>query len=133
MNSNYCLPGLALLIFLGWACRPNAVSTAESLTPAQAADWLKQNPQGQLIDVRTPEEYAPEHIKGAKLIPVQELESRLPEIKKDKPVLLYCHSGRRSTQAFQLLKDKGFTNLFQIAGGITAWKEQGQPVEKSAK
>lgn len=133
MNSYYWPFGLALLLFLGWACRPSAISTAESLTPAQAADWLKQNPQGQLIDVRSPEEYAPEHIKGARLIPVQELESRLPEIKKDKPILLYCHSGRRSTQALQMLKDHGFTNLFQVAGGIMAWKDQGQPVESSPK
>lgn len=134
MNSYYWSLGLAFLVLVAWACRPSAsVSSAENLSPAQAAEWIKQNPQGQLVDVRTPGEYAPEHIKGAKLIPVQELENRLPEIQKDKPILLYCLKGARSSQALQVLKDHGFTNLFQVAGGITAWKAQGLPVEKSGK
>jgi len=116
----------ALLI---WGCRTSSSLPGQGLDPISARDWLLQNPKTQLIDVRTPEEYRPEHLKGAKLIPLQELEGRLEEIKKDKPILLYCHSGRRSLQALNLLKSKGYQDLRQIQGGITAWKAKELPVE----
>jgi len=83
-----------------------------------------------LLDVRTPEEYAEGHIKGAKLIPVQVLAERLNEVPKDKQVYVYCHSGGRSSRASKLLAENGFTNIENVVGGIVAWKELGYPVEK---
>jgi hydroxyacylglutathione hydrolase len=52
-----------------------------------------------LLDVRTAEEYAEGHIRGAKLIPVQELEQRISEVPKDRQVYVYCRSGGRSSRA----------------------------------
>jgi len=83
-----------------------------------------------LLDVRTPEEYAEGHIKGATLIPLQELESRMAEVPKDKRVYVYCHSGRRSAAAASMLAKAGFTNIENVQGGITAWQEAGYPVVK---
>ncbi len=81
-----------------------------------------------LLDVRTPEEYAAGHIKGAKLIPVQQLAAHLDEVPKDRQVYVYCHSGRRSARAAKLLAAHGFTRVENMLGGIVAWKEAGYPV-----
>jgi rhodanese-related sulfurtransferase len=91
---------------------------------------LKGHPGAQLVDVRTAEEYAQGHLAGSKLVPVQELEGRLGELDKGRPTLLYCRSGRRSQQAFDILKGAGFRDLHNIPGGIEAWKAAGLPWEK---
>jgi len=82
------------------------------------------------IDVRTPEEYGEAHIDGAKLIPLQDLEQHLADVPKDKQVYLYCRSGKRSVVASTILAKAGFTNIENIEGGITAWKDAGYPVMK---
>jgi len=83
-----------------------------------------------LLDVRTPEEYAAGHIRGAKLIPIQVLAEHLNEVPHDKQVYVYCHSGGRSSRAAKLLADHGYTNIENIKEGIIGWKEAGYPVEK---
>jgi len=83
-----------------------------------------------MLDVRTPKEYAEGHIKGALFIPVQELETRLSEVPKDKQVYVYCYSGVRSARASTILAKHGFTNIENVMGGIQAWKGAGYPVEK---
>lgn len=125
--------GPLLWFILILSCGGKSQNSTQILDPLQAREWIRMNPSGQLVDVRTPEEYAQGHIAGSKLLPIQELESRQGEIRKDKPVLLYCHSGRWSQTAFDLLRRKGFQNLYQIGGGMTAWKEKGLPVELGLK
>lgn len=75
-----------------------------------------------VLDVRTPEEYSEGHIAGAVLIPYDEIEDRaedeLPE--KDKLILVYCRSGRRSSIAAQALAELGYTNVKEF-GGIEDW------------
>ncbi len=82
-----------------------------------------------LLDVRTPDEYAAGHIKGAVLIPVQELAQRVSEVPKDKQVYVYCHSGGRSARAAGILVNAGYTRIENVVGGIVAWKDAGYPVE----
>lgn len=82
------------------------------------------------LDVRTPEEYASGHIRGAKLVPLQELEKRVAEVPRDRQVYVYCHSGRRSAKAASLLAAKGYTNIENVSGGMVAWQNAGYPVEK---
>lgn len=72
-----------------------------------------------LIDVRTPEEYAAKHVDGAKNIPVDEIDTRLSEIPKDKPVVVYCHSGARSATAAKVLRGAGY-DVVDI-GGMKNW------------
>ncbi len=84
----------------------------------------------QILDVRTQEEYAEGHIAGSVLIPVSELEKRLEELEKDLPVIVYCRSGNRSTQASVILKNEGFKEIYNVLGGITDWSAKGYPVEK---
>jgi len=82
------------------------------------------------IDVRTPGEFAAGHIKGAKLIPLAELEQRISEIPKDKQVYLYCRTDQRSAVAAGMLAKQGFSNIENVLGGITNWQQAGYPVVK---
>ncbi|ASN07353.1 rhodanese-like domain-containing protein [Virgibacillus necropolis] len=77
--------------------------------------------KAQLIDVREPQEFKKGHILGARNIPVTQMKQRLVEIRKDKPVYLYCQSGSRSARAAQLLHKKGYLDLNQLKGGFKRW------------
>jgi rhodanese-related sulfurtransferase/rubrerythrin len=77
-----------------------------------------------LLDVRQPSEYEAEHLPGAKLIPLPELGSRLPELSPDKPTVVYCAIGGRSRVAAQVLAAKGFKEVLNLSGGIKAWNSQ---------
>ena len=79
-----------------------------------------------LIDVRTPAEYKEGHIPSALLIPYDEIEKHTAEIPKEKIIILYCHSGRRSGIALSKLKDLGYEKLINF-GGIPNWT---YPLEK---
>jgi len=76
-----------------------------------------------LLDVRDPEEYQRARIEGSLLIPLAELEQRLPEIAawKDRRVVVHCHHGPRSERAARLLVDHGFQRVESLTGGIEAW------------
>ncbi len=75
-----------------------------------------------LIDVRQPKEYESEHIPGAKLIPLPDLNKRMSEIDSDKVTLVYCAVGGRSRAAAQMLAGAGFKKVINLAGGIKAWQ-----------
>ncbi|MEK6397592.1 MAG: rhodanese-like domain-containing protein, partial [Terriglobus sp.] len=81
-----------------------------------------------ILDVREPHEAQIVSI-GARMIPVGELESRVGEIAeyKDKEVLVHCKSGARSQKASLILKNAGFTNVKNVAGGILAWADRIDP------
>ncbi len=108
----------------------SATAADGAVTPTEAAAMIKQKKDLQLIDVRTEAEYADGHLAGAKLVPVQEIEQRLAEIDKKKPVLLYCRSGHRSGNALKLLQDHGYAQAKHLEGGIKAWQAAGMPITK---
>ncbi len=85
-----------------------------------------------VIDVRDAAEYAKGHILGARSMPLAELERRVGELAKFKsrPVILTCESGNRSTNAVGILRNNGFANVHNLAGGLAAWQQAGLPVEK---
>ncbi len=74
-----------------------------------------------LIDVRTKEEYEEGHIPGALLIPYDEIGPKKPDYPKDKLVIVYCRSGRRSAIAAEALEDLGFKEVVDF-GGVGNWK-----------
>ena len=86
-----------------------------------------------LIDVREPVEHAEEHIDGATLIPLGQIESRASEIDRNQPLVITCRSGKRGADAVKKLQAMGFTNARNLEGGVLAWKAAGYPVGKSAK
>ncbi|WP_220184961.1 MULTISPECIES: rhodanese-like domain-containing protein [Thermoactinomyces] len=76
-----------------------------------------------LVDVRTSEEYEEGHIPGAIHIPHDEMEERFAELNphKDEKILLICRSGRRSVIAAHVLHSKGFSQLYNLKGGMLEW------------
>jgi rhodanese-related sulfurtransferase len=103
----------------------------ESITPQQAYTLLQNDTNTTLLDVRTPEEFSQEHIEGATLIPLQSLNENLSQLQsvKEKKIIVYCHSGNRSTAASRILVKNGFVPL-NVMGGITAWKSSGLSIVK---
>lgn len=86
----------------------------------------------QILDVRTPVEYAGGHIEGALLADwnnEKEFERRVAFIDKQKPVYVYCLAGGRSALAAEKLRTAGYEKVFELDGGIKAWKAAGKPVE----
>ncbi|MCC6993968.1 MAG: rhodanese-like domain-containing protein [Deltaproteobacteria bacterium] len=116
---------------VGVSCKdksaPQAKGTAQAAsgqaparTPGEEAHRLVEA-GATLLDVRLPEEYQESHIKGAINIPVHELERRMSELgAKDKPIVVYCHSGGRSAQATALLEQASFAKVFDL-GPMDAW------------
>jgi len=102
------------------ACSLDQIKT---ITPAEAGDILDSDTEGKvvLLDVRQPEEYEADHIPGAKLIPLGELEDRHGELDKEGRVVTYCRSGKRSLGAAVLLCGLGFQEVYNIGGGILYW------------
>jgi len=83
--------------------------------------WIEGYRKAQLIDVREPQEFDNGHILGARNIPVTQLKQRLVEIRKDKPVYLYCQKSSRSSRAAQILHKKGYKDIYQLKGGFKKW------------
>jgi rhodanese-related sulfurtransferase len=121
---------IALAIPIVFFLLRSRASAEGAISPGEAAATIKEKKNLQLIDVRTPGEYASGHLAGAKLIPVQEIDKRLAEIDKHKPVLLYCRTGHRSGNALKILLEHGYPDVKHVEGGITAWQAAGLPVTK---
>jgi len=86
-----------------------------------------------LIDVCAADEYAAAHAGGAKNVPLDELEARLPTVVKNKavPVVMVCATGGRAARAAVIARKLGYENAQVLAGGLKSWKEAGLPVEKA--
>lgn len=91
---------------------------------------LQAQPRPFLLDVREPWEYAAGHVPGAQLIPLGELERRVLEVPKDRPILAICQVGSRSLAAAGYLLSLGYRNVVNVDGGTAAWIERGYPVER---
>jgi phage shock protein E len=99
-------------------------SSTTNISVEEANKLLNENKNLVVLDVRTEEEYKSGHLKNALLMPYDQITSRISEIEKysDKPVLVYCRSGNRSSVAVQTLEKKDFKNIYHMNEGISAWK-----------
>ena len=87
--------------------------------------------EAQLIDVRADHEWGMGRIAGAKHLPLAELAERVGEIDKERPVVLYCRGGNRSTMATEALAAEGY-DAVKLGEGIVGWAEAGLPLEPEA-
>ena len=106
----------------------------QNIAPAEFQTELKSAEAGQILDVRTSEEYSLGHIEGAVLADIssslfQEVADKLD---KDKPVFVYCLSGGRSGSAASQLKAMGFKSIINLSGGMLAWQSANLPVTTDA-
>lgn len=83
-----------------------------------------------VLDVREPGEFAAGHLPNARNIPLGELDKRVGDLPAGKPVLVCCASGTRSGRAISLLRKAGHEQVFNLAGGVQAWRQAGLPVVK---
>lgn len=108
-----------------------ATGTYETVDVQTAYDALSSNEDAQLLDVREPEEWAETGVpEGAVLIPLGDVEARADaELAAGQPVYVICRSGNRSRTASESLVGLGFTEVYNVDGGVTAWLDAGLPAE----
>jgi rhodanese-related sulfurtransferase/rubrerythrin len=101
-------------------------SPVSSLDAEEARAFIAQRQEGTytILDVRQPSEYEEEHIPGAKLIPLPQLSDSIKQLDPEKPVIAHCAIGGRSRVAAQMLSGLGFKEVYNLKGGIKAWKGQ---------
>lgn len=122
-----------LFLFFGvTSCKGQAVSTLQ--VGADEFEKALTARKVQLLDVRTAKEFTNGHIKNALQADWtnnKEFTDRVQYIDKDKPVYIYCLVGSRSAAAATWMRDNGFKNVIELAGGINAWKQAEKPIEGS--
>ena len=109
--------------------RPDVVAASVRLDPADALRAIEAQPDTVVLDVRTPAEHRAGRVPGARHVPLSRLRSRLEEVPRDRPVVVHCQSGYRSSIAASLLRRAGFSHVTDVAGGMSAWQLAGLPVE----
>ncbi len=135
-------------IFENWVLITIAISSAimllwpmimggggvNTVSPTLAVQLINKD-KAVVVDVCSAAEFAEGHLTGAKNVPVDELDSRLAQVAKNKanPVLMVCASGVRSRRAVGLAKKLGYEQVYSLAGGMGAWRSASLPVQKGAK
>lgn len=84
----------------------------------------------QIVDLRAPEEFKKECLANSINIPADEIQNRLKELSKDRPVLLVDNDGRRSRMASPLLRGTGFKDVYILQGGLDAWRKSRMPFSR---
>jgi rhodanese-related sulfurtransferase len=101
----------------------------QQIRPAEVVERMKQGEKLWFLDVRQPWENQIAQIPGSVLIPLNELASRIAEVKAvaGQTIIAYCHAGMRSLNAAAFLEQNGVPNVLSLAGGIEAWSLQIDP------
>lgn len=115
---------LISLLLIGCGQKPEAV-----LSPVEFDKQFKSTPNAVLLDVRTVEEVANGKIANAQNIVYDDVFASKLDTLAQSPLFVYCGSGIRSAKAAKILKEKGYDEVYELAGGIKAWKAAGMPVE----
>ena len=140
------IPLMATVLFLLAACnsqqsnsQTNTDSTTVAAQPAQAVTLLNatdfatklQSEQGMLIDVRTPGEYKKGFIKGATLMDIfgDNFDADLNKLDRNQTYFVYCAAGGRSAECAEKMQLLGFKKVYDLDGGMGAWRNAGLPVE----
>lgn len=123
-------PTSKTLVDKGTAASSSSV-VIQRLSPTDFATKLQALPNEQLIDVRTPDEYQSGHLPHSTLINFKDdgFREEVAQLNKKRPVMVYCAAGGRSTATVALLRELGFTEVYELEGGITRWREAGQELK----
>jgi len=121
----------------------SARQAVSEIPPAEAKERLDRGGIAAVVDMREPAEFAEAHVAGAVLVPRGVLELQADPStpaanatlcdNRDAPIVVYCtrSPSARSVLSAKTLADMGYTNVFALEGGLTAWEEQGLPVDRS--
>ena len=114
------------------ASRPDLLRRTERVSAPMVAEELASADPPVLLDIRTPREWATEHIAGSVNIPLNHLQERIAEIPRNRRIAVHCAGGYRSSIAAGVLHRCGITNLIEMAGGLAAWDAAKLPVVSEA-
>jgi rhodanese-related sulfurtransferase len=109
------------------ASRPDLTATTERISAAVAHERLATG-KPLLVDVRTPHEREQKHVADSVSVPLNHLIERVGQLPTERPIVLHCAGGYRSSIAASLLQARGFHDVSEMAGGIAAWEAAGLPV-----
>jgi hydroxyacylglutathione hydrolase len=112
-----------------WRDQGLPIESIATTSAAETANWMQQG-RVHVLDVRDEYEWNEKHIPGAVHRYVGHLEDNLPLLPKDSEVVVHCNVGHRSGLAASILKGNGFTRIYNMLGGISAWEKLGLPLEK---
>ena len=136
---NFMVLALSASLVIGVAltggCVLDGTAVIEDITPQEAFTLIQNNqnnPDFVIIDVRTPEEFAGEHIENATNIDFysEAFRDMLNNLDKNKTYLIYCRSGGRSGSALDIMAELNFREVYNVLGGINQWKAEGFPTVK---
>ena len=96
-------------------------------TPREVHTWLQSSEPPFLLDVREPHEWQITRLPGALRIALGDLPARIHEVPQNRPVIVYCRSGARSTYATNLLLQSGWHEVYNMAGGLLRWSDDVDP------
>lgn len=105
-----------------------AAASYTNLSANQALELLQKNPEVFLLDVRTPEEFRQVRLQGANLIPIDQFLARQGEVPTNRPLLVYCAVGSRSSQVAGYLAGRGYPEVYNLVGGIWGWQLRRYPL-----
>ncbi|TCV85202.1 rhodanese-related sulfurtransferase [Sulfurirhabdus autotrophica] len=133
LQNNLGLFGLAVIsgVMLLWTTFGGRLSGVKEVDSVGAVQLMNHR-DALVLDVREDKEVAAGRIPNSKHIPLGQLASRLQELTKykEKPVVISCRSGARSASACRTLAKSGFTEVYNLKGGILAWEQANMPVER---
>ncbi|MGB7024313.1 MAG: rhodanese-like domain-containing protein [Candidatus Acidiferrales bacterium] len=113
--------------------RPELITTTERLSAQFAAEVLSSSQPPLAVDVRAPGEREQKYIAGSVSVPLNHLEENLEKLPKDRPLLVYCAGGYRSSIAVSLLQRGGFSHVSELAGGMAGWEAAKLPLQTAAQ
>jgi thioredoxin len=118
---------LLFTCLLFWNCNSQTSKNVENISAQTLSEKLKNDPEAQLLDVRTPEEYAGGHIGNAANVDWNgnNFETQAAKYDKSKPIFVYCKIGGRASKAADKLASMGFTKIYNLEGGIMKWDAAG--------
>ncbi len=129
MNKNK-IAMLIVLFISTIACNSASTQNSNSLSATDFQTEINKTPNAQVVDVRTPEEFAEGHVANAVNMNYNgaDFKSETENLDKSKPVFVYCLSGGRSANAADEMRKDGFTNVIEMGGGMMAWRNAKLPV-----
>jgi rhodanese-related sulfurtransferase len=101
--------------------------TAIDIDPERVANWLIEDPNVQLLDVREDYERQAGHIAGSRHLALVSLSAEAATLQRERPVIAYCRLGSRSDMAAQALRAAGF-EAYSMSGGLVRWADEGRPL-----
>ena len=111
--------------------------TVQTISPQELQRQREAGRVVDLLDVRTPVEYAEIHVEGARSLPLDRLDPQAiaseRQHRNGDPLYVICRSGARAAQAYEKLEAAGVQNIFSIEGGTLAWEKAGLPVVRGQK